>query len=563
LQKPDNKTKSRSPFKSKRVLKLLVSCFLLSLFFVVVVVYVKSTQKTIPVSPSDFARATHTADKDCYSQFETYYLKAYNIRFAYATDAYSRQEACLVFNKIHEDLTKIYESVGAKTISDEVEIYVLNSMDDLGGTPYVSHNKVFCTKQDIEIGSYRLFLVQAALPIKDLWQAYGVEGYAFSELVNNEAIKAYLKSNTDPKFMRLYGDRFLDKWNSASEIQIAKQISISLTSYLLKKGTLNNYLNPTNITAGKNSYLKSLSKGLTYDGKYENDLPSNMYITNNIFNNITITSPDGFFYKFNQNPDPNFSMSTSSDIEEFMLRAKDSRDYILNYIKKNDPQKIKWVEDNLKRFKGYVVMDPHMTNLSGEADVSSGKAYIYSQSSQVHEMVHFMTTGTVVLWQSEAVADYFSLIVYKNDLRRVIYYDMFTNDKSRNSAFWNDVITQYIKNGGSTKTPQSMNFKLYIDIASAISYSGKYSANELPRVSFTPYSSVPSSAGQNFSLGGEFSYWQGCSFLSYLVENFGLDKVMDYCQECENPQNNFKKVFGVPYNTLKDQWQKHLQTLLR
>ena len=70
---------------------------------------------------------------------------------------------------------------------------------------------MFCTKQDIESGSYRLFLVQAALPIKDLWQAYGVEGYAFNELDNNRAIKAYLKSNTDPKFMRLYGDRFLNK----------------------------------------------------------------------------------------------------------------------------------------------------------------------------------------------------------------------------------------------------------------------------------------------------------------------------------------------------------------
>ena len=130
------------------------------------------------------------------------------------------------------------------------------------------------------------------------------------------------------------------------------------------------------------------------------------------------------------------------------------------------------------------------------------KEIIYSQNSQVHEMVNFITEGDTDLWQSEAIVDYFSLIVYSNDKRRVLYYDMFTNDQSRNGAFWNDVITQYIKNGESTKTPQSMNFKQYMDIASAISYSGKYNDKELPRVSFAPYSSV-----DNFSLGRELSYW--------------------------------------------------------
>lgn len=73
-------------------------------------------------------------------------------------------------NLIKEDIKLLVSTLDIDE-ADEIKIYVLE--ETIAGGSYSKNNNVFCSKEDLINGNYRLALIQSYLNLSEPWMMYG------------------------------------------------------------------------------------------------------------------------------------------------------------------------------------------------------------------------------------------------------------------------------------------------------------------------------------------------------------------------------------------------------
>jgi hypothetical protein len=472
-----------------------------------------------------------------------YYKEVGKVGLGMEEPIYSKAEADRYLKKVQSDI-KTIEKAFVATRAPEIQVYIIQMPVESG--IYVEENTVYCTIQELETESYRAKLVRSLYGLTDPAMIHGLEGYVFGESADVNALKKYYSEAEDISVLSLFGTRFYEEWNTEEEIGLAKETAVGLVGYLIEENKSDLILSQTISMDEKNEWLKSIEVKRTYENPYE--LP---FVTftfgKSKEHSLIIDSNQANYYMSSV-----VEFSTAKEVEEFVYKDYDGRNYIVDYLKENAPNQFEYFYIDTK--PEYFISNKFRKR--GGAARPGGKVELATHTVHLHEYIHVLTggnRGASKYWMEEGLAEYLSWVIYpQNYMVKIDFTNATAKSLPDSSEYYVKSMNYYKENGGEFGVG-NIDSRLYAD---ACAYGVLNSAQNLP--------GNAQSIGLMYRLderyrgdGNELTYAEACSFTAYLVDKFSLDDYLAY-HIGDKRNQSFEEAFGVSYNDAKQGWLDHL-----
>lgn len=475
--------------------------------------------------------------------------------------ALTREAEMQLFNDLESDYNLLDTNLKKETeikvviISDE---YVLSETD---GAVY-NNGLAICSLDTFENKCYLASLVGAYLNTTEIWKQIAVTEYFFGKQDYNDMsiLKEYYEVTDNHLTLSLFQGYFNKAFASEETIDIAKKTAVSLGKYVIDnysiddfvKASLTDYRSEWMIEQGIESsftipYDLSWLDGATYSVKFL-QYPLVIETANRIF----------YLDSFKTSRE-----SSTFDTPEAILRhlsmGNKGVEEVLQYLNLNvaDEKLLEEIVDNFEDKIEYFISSRESGT---ETDVNDRKIYLRDPSEYVHETMHILTLNENRLegaWLAEGVAEFFSREVcdIPGDISYRMYYS-FTDEYvgSNLENFVQDVKSKFEELGGVFIDFDS--FKFYL-LEQAIAYTTLLTPEYKSSINF-PYATTsvgdmrywPSSYP-----GNELTYPESYLFVKYLIDTYGVDKVLACCLDYD-----FDIIFNQPYDVVYSDFIKQIHT---
>lgn len=372
------------------------------------------------------------------------------------------------------------------------------------------------------------------------WLKYGLS--AFESGKEPKDLKDFFSEKANIGYLTLYDHMFtFDKEKSIS-------IAEALFYYICNEYGVEALLDISKRTEYKTEYLKSLGLESQYpqQKEVESFLSSMDFSSNETYKYIF--SFDNITYYFKD-----FGAGSPAQYHGFLYYSTLGLREMAEYINENDKGEL---FDTEREFNFYMTFDG-----SGYSRtvVSTGDMYINDSYSALHEAVHAMGIKTNAnIWLSEGICNYFGKALGFNDQIAALHCQLFSMAKQgyfdeRAKAGDEEAIVskreyeEYTKRGGTFDSFDKFDMRLYYDVSAKIELeTGKY------KTIGDAYEIV--NKKECNSVGKELSYNQTTSLVMYIVEHYGLEKLL----QAYETQDEID-AFGKNYETLKAEWLDYLK----
>ena len=220
---------------------------------------------------------------------------------------------------------------------------------------------------------------------------------------------------------------------------------------------------------------------------------------------------------------------------------------MIDYLKSNN---LNEGLDTERKFNYHMTFDGSGYN---KTVYSNGNMYINDSSATLHEAVHAMgVTKNNNIWLSEGICNYFGAALGFNDLIASSNIQILTMaqqgyfDGNAQYILYKRIYEDYTSRGGKMDSVDTFDFRLWADVQARA---------ELDTNTYKTLGDAYKIVEQTDcnTIGNELSYEQATSLVLYLVDNYGIEKVLEAyrSQDIEN-------VFGKGYQDLKTDWLAYL-----
>ncbi len=382
------------------------------------------------------------------------------------------------------------------------------------------------------------------LPVRESgeeWLKYGLSAYESGKEPTN--LKDFFSENANLSYLTLYDHMFT--YDEEKSTLVAEAFFYYIcdeygTEALLDLGKRTEY---------KTEYLKSLGLETQYPQQenVEIFLSSMDFSSNKTYKYIF--SFDNITYYFKD-----FGAGSPAQYHGFLFYSTFGLQEMIGYIKDTDTSGIFDTECD---FNFYMTFDG-----SGYSKtvISTGDMYINDSNSTLHEAVHAM--GIKIynnIWLAEGICNYFGKALGFNDqitisyiqilsMAKIGYFDERAKAGDEYAILCKSIYEKYTERGGKIDSVDSFDLRLYYDVAARI---------ELDTGNYVTLGQAYKMANKKEcnSVGEELSYDQTTSLIMYIVDNYGLEKLLEAYET-----QNISEAFGKDYEALKAEWLDYLQT---
>jgi len=472
-----------------------------------------------------------------------------NIKIKIANNINEKENVCKV---VQENLQKINDFSPIENIEIEIsKVYVVPNTDKI----------IKCDNKFIETEEFKKELIKKSYGIYDNWIVEGLYGNIFDIDKNETNFSEYYENHG----FSLFGARFFEPFSSKEEIENIKSASINLVEYLLKNHKKAELLKNNIEISDMENWAREKNINLDYQRKIES-LMNRMEVLNKKSQLVINTKEEinGFKIDIAYTDKVNEQYDTAEKIEQIILRfdrdilamkkgiEKDAPNFYSEYKKVlNDVPKIEYIfEDS--------------TDHGGLADRHS-KIHLWDVIVQPHEYCHilfnapFFKNGisiTKPTWLDEGYANYFN----------TVYSEAFIEGQKRNFSMLKDYHPTTIQE----QNLLDIRLKIYqennIDINNIESIKDDKEKRILVNNVGVLMQAIEN-RGTEFSTyfmgeGNNLSYDENRSFVNYLIEEYGLEKIL-YLNVADFSQltyeKTYEKVFGKSFEELKTDWTNYLK----
>ncbi len=372
------------------------------------------------------------------------------------------------------------------------------------------------------------------------WISYGLAAYESGKQVKN--LKEFFSDRANMTYLTLY-DHFFT-YDKEKSMPVAE----ALFAFIYDKYGAEALLNLEKRCEYKDEYLKSLGLEIEYANAPEVEafLASMDFSSNATYKYIISFDNVTYYFK-------DFSAGSPAQYHGFLYYSTTGLFEMIEYMKSNN---LSEGFDTDRRFNYYMTFDGSGYN---KTLYSNGNMYINDSYSTLHEAVHGMgVTKNDNIWLSEGLCNYFGKSLGFNDqiaasyiqiltMAEQGYFDEQATAGNKQYILYKKVYEEYTDRGGKMDLVDTFDLRLYTDVSAKIELeSGAYkSLGEVYKiVNKTDCNAV----------GSELSYEQATSLVLYLVDTYGIEKVL----EAYHTQN-IEGVFGKDYEDLKLEWGSYLK----
>lgn len=374
------------------------------------------------------------------------------------------------------------------------------------------------------------------------WISYGLAAYENEKQVEN--LKEFFSDAANMTYLTLY-DHFFT-YDKAKSVPVAEAVF----AFIYNEYGVEALLDLDKRCEYKTAYLKSLGLEVEYTNPPEVEafLSSMNFSSNATYKYIISFGNVTYYFK-------DFSASIPAGYHQLLYYNTTGLFEMIDYLKEN---KLDEGLDTNREFHYYMLFDG-----SGYSQTRypSGNMYINDFSTALHESMHALgirsSRDSDNLWLSEGLCNYFGKTLGFNEQIAVSYiqimnvakqgyFDEYAATGDKSAIICKNVYEDYIALGGKFDLLSTFDLPLYtnlyakaeldVDFYNTIAYTYK-------RVNGIDYTGV----------GAELSYNQATSLVLYLVDTYGVKKVLDAYHS-----QNIESALGKGYEELKADWLAYL-----
>ncbi len=481
-----------------------------------------------------------------YGHFESGVLKKGQVTLHVEGDAGSSKEEIEELYHIIDADYQILQSLWKK--KPKIEIYVIQDDYILGsehGT-YID-GKIICNPDILQDGRYKVFLTAAYLNTTDAWKQYAACQYAFSMWQPNQVDFAnyYLNDENLPA-LTLFTAYYDRNFSDPETIEIAKQTAFAFGDFVLTKYGLKDFLS-ADLCEYREEWLESIGIKnrfeLPFDLSWLNGARYSRHLS--LYPLIIETKNRTYFLDAFHSDTPRTSFDSAERVLYHLSSGYQECLKFLDYIHKNAP---KMYSSAARRFQDkleYYITDREIRTC---CDVTNRKIYLLDPSEYIHETMHAVTLSedpTDGAWLGEGVAEYLSRYVsdHISGFNDRFYLSFTSTDLSGSIKEFADTVKQrYDQMGGQWTDPETFDFAL---MEEAIGMTTILTPEFKSKITF-PYATTPISGYYSGvspkNDGNGLTYPEAYAFTKYLIDEFGLEKVLRCCISYD-----FTKTFGATF----------------
>ena len=371
------------------------------------------------------------------------------------------------------------------------------------------------------------------------WISYGLAAFERGKQVEN--LKEFFSDRKNMTYLTLY-DHFFT-YDKEKSVPVAE----ALFAFIYNEYGVEALLDLDKRCEYKSAYLKSLGLEIEYSNAPEVEI---FLASMNFSSNATykyIISFDNVTYYFED-----FSAGSPSQYHGFLYYSTTGLLEMIEYLKSNN---LNEELDTERKFNYYMTFDGSGYN---KTLYSNGNMYINDSYSTLHEAVHAMgITKNDNIWLSEGICNYFGKQLGFNDqiaasymqlltMAKQGYFDEQANAGNAQYILYKKVYENYTAQGGKMDSVDTFDFRLYTDAHARV----ELDADTYKTLGYV-YKLVNKTDCN--AVGRDLSYEQATSLVLYLIDNYGIEKVLEayHSQDIET-------TFGKGYEDLKADWLVYL-----
>ncbi len=526
----------------------------------------------------EFITETHKRDDIISRNFEMMTLEAGNVSYHIEMSEEDVENGNLeAYKKMLTEVKKVKESIEALTgnvLEEEkqepTDVYFLENADN-----YEAWSKVIVIEKGyIGTEEFTYHLLHKLYDCEE-WVAYGLSKYLLGEIADEAYLKDYYSEKENVADLSLFGAKFYDLNPDKEEQKAVRETALSLFTYILQEHEKevavlfdmsedcseqivqwkNDWLRVMNISGVYENERETLVRQLRFvsaEGRYpvlmkfENYV---FYLNDAVFDEERMENMDGMEKEFSG------AFADVVDIERYLFENLSEE-----------------LLQNIRTRKQYVIKCYFETE-----GVNNSQTHILEQEIRLsdiwafpHESVHTILLNNLNYyevdrqWIDEGIAEYLTVILYGKNRNRVQgirqeeYYsnwDIGVTENAEHEIIRNHnkrVFDIYLSEGGKLG---EIGFN-YEDFSEIYLYTEKCVSNpeEKPWVKYDGLSSI---YGMKINNGtADWSYMECMEFVEYLVERFGIQKVMEVNYE----PGRIEEILGDTLMNLHGQWEEAFMT---
>ncbi|WMM24657.1 hypothetical protein RBU61_17275 [Tissierella sp. MB52-C2] len=477
-----------------------------------------------------------------------------------------------IYTSILNELQKIDEFSPIENLEIEIsKQYIVPNIDKI----------IKCDTKFIETEEFKKELIKKSYGIYDNWISEGLYGKIFGQ-DKTIGFSTYYSNND----FSLFGARFFEPFSTKEEVDNVKSASIDLVEYILKNNKKEELLkNNINI-----SDIEEWAEEKGIDLSYQREIESLMnrmevYDISDKFIINTREEINGFkidisIAEIKAKNNITEQYDTAEKIEQIILMFDRDILAIKKGIEEEAPKfyaEYKEILNNVPKIE-YIFYTNADVYADGYVSQGSKRVSLRDITTHAHEYCHFffyspfIDNGIAIStpsWIDEGMADYFDVVYSESNVETLkSFFDIksnYTEDiaikdstyskfKEIKSVFDKE-LDIYVKNdidiNNIEEIAKDKNKRI---LENHVRVFSKVKVNEIWGSKLKEESVI---ADQLYE-GNTMNYHKNCSFFNYLVEEYGLDKIL-YLNVTNIGQLTYKEVFGKTFDELKVDWMNYLK----
>lgn len=444
--------------------------------------------------------------------------------------------------ELYEKVLADYEALSTLLGADRhLAIYIVDHTlaDDI----LLDGSTIYCTDQDVLYGDYHTALVQAYTGLDQLWKLAGIEGVAFGEEVDLSDLREYYSDAANMDTLSLFAAYFMDDFANKNTQNFAQDTAASITKFILAEKGPNALYQPITQDQYRQEWLASIGLNITYQPTYDlGFLDESQFSSDEKYPLIITTGNQTYSFTGNSTDSP-------LTIIQFLAYYHSGLDTVLAYLKENAPNQYDQIE-TIREEPLHFYFDGDL--LGSYTEPSTRSIYLSNPSVQgtFIETFYFLfpkASGETEIWKNFGLAMY---LFTKTEVPDIGYYSFFLVSSDEldgdDAIFHNAVQDYYLARAEYPEKLDDFDFGLLYEALGVVALANPSLDIYYPRIAAYSIAKWTNQENKYIAVpGNSLTYPQAYTFTKYLVETYGLEKMIAY--NATLSPSAFTDAFGLSY----------------
>ena len=486
-----------------------------------------------------FAEGKHLRNDGYGATFEVYSAQGVDVILNVQKSIFEQQSAADFLHTIERDIRN-FEETFPKLEAPVLSVYLVDKTID--GYVCQYDKSIYCTEADINNKTYFDALTEALFDFQQPWMIEGAAAFVSERNVDETALRAYYSTKHDSNILSLFAGYFCEDFATQEELQVAKDTAAALAKYVIENYGMKSFL--SGVTAEqKQAWLLSIGATEVYANEDEESFKDYTYSYSKEYP-LIVTTVQAVFYLRKIPGDV-------ETVEQVMRVLRETEKCIIGmkqFIKDNAPQSYELIKETIDEPIHYYFQAYPINGRDGLASEYGKKVKLSATWAIPHETAHILipAQGSSSTWRYEGIAEYLSYTIAPDARDREVSYSEFLQMAgTEHSKFAKLMLRYYLTHAQYPKSADEFDLANFQRAIAAITLAYPDLNIDSLGIKFKE----PVKEFKQEDPGNGLTYPQAHLLISYLIDQYSLDAVLEFCLN----DSAFEDDFGRSYEEILEE----------